>query len=71
MVPAMSLRIVALFAIAAIVLIVAGRFYFSGHQVPAGQPPLDDLNIASLDSLKSDFNRYSDRIRVILLLSPT
>jgi hypothetical protein len=66
----MSLRIVTL-AIAAIVLIVAGRFYFSGHQVPAGQPPLEDLNTASLDSLKSDFNRYSDRIRLILLLSPT
>jgi hypothetical protein len=60
-----------MFAITAIVLIVAARVYFSGHQVPAGQPPLADLNSASLDSLKSDFNRDPDRVRVILLLSPT
>jgi len=52
-------------------MLVAARFYFSGHQVPAGQPPLADLNTDSLATLKSDFNRNSDRVRVILLLSPT
>ena len=67
----MSLRTVAVLATAAIVLLVGARFYLSGHQVPAGQPPLDDLNIASLDSLKSDFNQNADQVRVILLLSPT
>ncbi len=67
----MSLRIAVLVAVTAIVLLVAARFYFSEHQVPAGQPPLADLNGGSLDTLKSDFNRNSDRVRVILLLSPT
>ncbi len=67
----MRLRIVVLLGIAAVVMLVAARFYFSGHQVPAGQPPLADLNTDSLDTLKSDFNRNSDRVRVILLLSPT
>jgi hypothetical protein len=67
----MSLRTVALLTAAAIVLLVAARFYLSGHQVPTGQPPLGDLNNGSLDTLKIDFNRNSDRVRVILLLSPT
>ena len=67
----MTLRTVAVLAAAAIVLLVAARFYLSGHQVPAGQPPLGDLNSGSLDTLKSDFNGSSDRVRVILLLSPT
>jgi hypothetical protein len=67
----MRLRTAVLFAIATVVLVFAARFYLSGHQVPAGQPPLGDLNINSLDTLKADFNRNSDRVRVILLLSPT
>jgi hypothetical protein len=68
---AMSLRKAILFAIAAIVLLVAARFYISGHQAPAGQPPLGELNNDSLKALKNDFNLNSDRVRVILLLSPT
>ncbi len=67
----MSLRNVPVLATAAIALLVAARFYLSGHRVPAGQPPLDDLNNGSLNTLKSDFNRNSDRVRAILLLSPT
>ena len=67
----MTLRTVAVLAAAAIVLLVAARFYLSGHQVPAGQPPLGNLSGSSLDGLKDDFNRNSDRVRVILLLSPT
>jgi hypothetical protein len=67
----MSLRTVAVLASAAVVLLVAARFYLGGHQVPAGQPTLCDLTGGSLDTLKSDFNRNSDRVRVILLLSPT
>jgi len=67
----MSSRTMVLLATAAIVLLIAARFYLSGHQVPAGQPPLGDLDSGSLDTLKSDFNRSSNRVRVILLLSPT
>jgi hypothetical protein len=67
----MGLRTMILFAIAAIVLLVAARFYLSGHQVPAGQPPLGEWNSNSLEALKNDFNQDSDRVRVILLLSST
>jgi hypothetical protein len=68
---AMSLKTALVLATAAIILIVVARFYFSGHQAPAGQPPLAEMNSTSLAILKSDFNQNSDRIRLILLLSPT
>ncbi len=67
----MSLRTALLLATAAIILLLAARFCFSGHQVPAGQPPLAEMNSESLAILKSDFNQNSDRLRLILLLSPT
>ncbi len=67
----MSLRTALLLGTAAIILLLAARFYFSGHQVPAGQPPLAEMNSESLAILKSDFNQNSDRLRLILLLSPT
>ncbi len=67
----MNIRTIGLLAIAAIVLLIAARFYIGGHRVPPGQPPLGDLNSTSLDTLRSAFNRNSDRVRVILLLSPT
>jgi hypothetical protein len=54
-----------------LVLGLAARYYFAGHQVPAGQPPLGELTSDSLNSLKADFNRSADGVRVILLLSPT
>lgn len=40
-------------------------------EVPEGQPPLVTLDLTSLDTLRSDFNRNSDHARVIMLLSPT
>ncbi len=67
----MSLRTALLLGTAAIILLLAARFYFSGHQVPAGQPPLAEMNSESLAILKSDFNQNPDRLRLILLLSPT
>jgi hypothetical protein len=54
-----------------IVLAFGGHHYFSGHRVPAGQPPLAGLDIGSLSSLKGEFNRSADGVRIILLLSPT
>jgi hypothetical protein len=56
---------------AAIVLSVIGRYFLGGHRVPAGQPPLAELTRASIDSLKSEFNRTPDQVRIVLLLSPT
>jgi hypothetical protein len=66
-----GVRIAALVVAGAAVIALAVRYYFAGHQVPAGQSPLADLTTASLDSLRADFNRTPDQLRMILLLSPT
>lgn len=52
-------------------LIGAAWYQFGGHRTPEGQPPLADLNAASLDQLRADFNAAADETRMILLLSPT
>lgn len=57
--------------IGAIALIVGTRYYLAGHEVPAGQPPLGELTAGSLDALRSEFNDPGEKVRVILLLSPT
>jgi hypothetical protein len=57
--------------VAVVVLALIARYYLAGHRVPAGQPPLAELSSDSLDSLKADFNRSADGVRVVLLLSPT
>jgi hypothetical protein len=52
--------------------IFAGLFYFyGGHQTPAGQAPLADLNAANFSELKNEFNASRASVRVLLLLSPT
>jgi hypothetical protein len=56
---------------AVIVLSLVARNYFAGHRVPAGQVPLAELTTESLGSLKAEFNRSADGIRIVLLLSPT
>jgi hypothetical protein len=58
-------------AVAVVVLALAARYSFTGHQVPAGQPPLVNLTRESLTAVKGDFNRTPDHVRIILLLSPT
>ncbi len=62
---------IAVFVVAVVVLAVIARYYFAGHQVPAGQHPLTELTSKSLGSLKDDFNRSADGVRIVLLLSPT
>ncbi len=59
------------FAVAVAALLGAGWYQFGGHRTPKGQPPLADLNAASLDQLRADFNAAADETRMILLLSPT
>lgn len=58
--------------LAAAVAVVLGGIYFTraGHS-PAGQPSLIEVNGTTLSALQSEFNRTSDKLRVILLLSPT
>ena len=67
----MRRTMLAVFVVAVVVLAVIARYYFAGHQVPVGQPPLAELTSKSLASLKDDFNRSADGVRIVLLLSPT
>ena len=59
-------------ALAAAVVVILGAVYFArtGH-TPAGQSSLVELNGSTLSALQAEFNRTSDKLRVILLLSPT
>ena len=57
---------------AAAVMVILGAVYFTrtGH-APTGQSSLVELNGSTLSALQAEFNRTSDELRVILLLSPT
>jgi len=57
-----------LIVIAAVILAAAGWYLLSGHQAPAGQAPPANMD---LDEFRAEFNRTSDRPRLIVLLSPT
>jgi hypothetical protein len=67
----MKRALVIILATAAMIVIL-GRMYFTstGH-TPADQPALVEMNDSSLAALRTDFNRASTSLRVILLLSPT
>jgi len=57
-----------------IVGVLAGGFTWhlkSERVTPAGQPPLATLSAASLETLRTDFNRHADKVRIVVLLSPT
>ena len=53
---------------------LAGGFswYLWGERhTPAGQPPLARLSASSLETLRSEFNSHADKVRIVILLSPT
>jgi len=57
-----------------IVAALAGGFawYRWGERTtPAGQAPFATLGAGSLETLRADFNAHADKVRVVLLLSPT
>ncbi len=60
-------------AIAAVLLIVlgAGAWYLAQPRVPEGQSPLVTLDATSLATLRDAFNRDADRVRIVILQSPT
>lgn len=69
-----SVLLVLLFLVLFLLPALAGGFswYLWGERrVPAGQPPLATLSAASLETLRSEFNRHADKVRVVILLSPT
>jgi hypothetical protein len=56
----------------ATLVILAGLFYlYGGHQTPAGQAALTNLNGANLGQLKNEFNSSQANVRMLVLLSPT
>ena len=58
-------------AIVAISVAVLGQRQFGTHNTPDGQPELLHLSTATVETLRSDFNRAVGDVRVIVLLSPT
>lgn len=58
-------------ALVAVVLAAIGYRYFGTHNVPAGQPALAHLDAGSVETLRADFNRAANEIRIVVLLSPT
>ena len=55
----------------ALLATIAGYAEYVPRATPRGQPPLVRLDAGSLDRLREQFNRSSDRVRVLALLSPT
>ena len=58
-------------SIVAVAIALAWYVVGGPRVVPPGQPPLVTLSAAGLAELRADFNRDADKVRVILLLSPT
>jgi hypothetical protein len=56
---------------AALIVALAGFYLTRTGHVPAGQPPLVNMNNQALSGLRADFNRDAANFRIILLLSPT
>jgi hypothetical protein len=48
-----------------------GWYLWAERHVPAGQPPLATLDVASLETLRGEFNVQADKVRIVILLSPT
>ena len=44
---------------------------FATPETPAGQPALATIEAAALASFQADFNASADKVRAIVLLSPT
>ena len=62
--------VLVLFLLAALASAFAWYLWGERH-TPAGQPPLATLSAASLETLRSEFNSHADKVRIVVLLSPT
>ena len=67
----MKTRSLVIVAVLAALLGALGWYGWAERKVPAGQPPLATLDAASLDSVRSEFNAHADKVRIVVLLSPT
>jgi hypothetical protein len=48
-----------------------GWYLWAERHAPAGQLPLATLDPASLETLRGEFNAHADKVRIVVLLSPT
>ena len=46
-------------------------YFYGGHSVPKGQPPLVSFSSGDLTPLKTAFNASASSTRVVVMLSPT
>ena len=44
---------------------------YAPRETPTGQPPLAALDASSLQAFRDSFNASSDRVRILVMLSPT
>jgi hypothetical protein len=58
-------------AIAVALAAALGRQQFGTHHTPNGQPALRHLAQDSIETLRTDFNKATADVRLIVLLSPT
>ena len=58
-------------ALVAVGAAAAAWYRLAPREAPPGQPPLVTMDAAALETLKADFNRSANEVRVIVLLSPT
>lgn len=65
------MRRVLLVLLLLLIIAIAARYFAPTHNTPPQQPGLADLTPQSLPQFKTEFNRDSADLRVILLLSPT
>lgn len=57
--------------IIAVVLLLAGVYFWGPSKTPAGQPPLAILSPSTISQFQNAFDSAADGPRILLLLSPT
>lgn len=67
----MNRRTQAVFGAVALLLLVGAASQWRPANTPTGQPPLLELTDTNFAQLRTTFNQDTDRVRVVLLLSPT
>ncbi|MGH9554431.1 MAG: hypothetical protein ACRD2Y_01290 [Terriglobales bacterium] len=67
----MNHKIRASLGVLALLLLAGAAWQWRTADTPAGQPPLVELTESNFAQLRNTFNHDTDRVRVVLLLSPT
>lgn len=59
------------YALLGAVALVVVWYFWGWSRTPKGQPALTSLTPSNHNQFKDEFNNSADRIRLVLLLSPT